>query len=138
MKTPREIILIRHQAADAQLREISAHDLAAIARCSSASTSRTSFAARVFKNFWHEAILPWRRVWIGMAAVWLGILVLNFMTRDPTNLALANLPEPSPQIQLALAEQRRLLAETLNSPTEISRPKIPGPRSELRLELYIG
>lgn len=138
MKTPREIILARHQAADARLREISARDLAALARNSGASANQKSFAARAIQNFWHEAILPWRRVWIGMAAVWVGILILNFTTRDPADRALANLPEPSPQIQLALAEQRRLLLETVNSPAVISPRKTPGPGSELRWGSFAG
>ena len=82
MKTPRELILERHQSAEAKLKAIRAEDLAACAR--SARQRRAVNAQPTFEpcghrrdRLWQEALWPWRRVWIGVAAIWLVILALE-------------------------------------------------------------
>ncbi|HWF20206.1 MAG TPA: hypothetical protein VG754_13135, partial [Verrucomicrobiae bacterium] len=141
MKTPREIIMERHRAAETKLDAIRKEELAALA-CASAITPKNSFnLSAAFERFWRESIWPWRRVWTGIAAVWLGILALN--------LAAGGTPQPgssgmtatkNPEVVTALLEQKKLLAQLLE-PVMTSTPpssKPPGPRSEQRQELFIA
>jgi hypothetical protein len=53
-------------------------------------------------TFWH---------WSPLAAAWLVIFALHHATRDPAPLVSAQSTPPSPQLVLALREQRRLFAE---------------------------
>jgi hypothetical protein len=85
--------------------------------------------------WWRELLWPCPQAWVGLAAVWVLILALNFMTRDePKALAKQDLPPSSPQLLAVLEEQRRLFAELVGSPEigDAVRPKppVPKPRSE--------
>src|ERR1035438_7714486 len=85
MKTPRELILERHQSAEAKLKAIRAEDLAACTR-SAAQPSRqrppaVDFATAAVR-FWQETFWPWRRAWIGMAAIWVFILGFSLGARE--------------------------------------------------------
>lgn len=165
MKTPREIILERHRAAAAKLEAIRPEQLAAMAKspqgfgvqqsCTALTESpqnlkpdsfsrrATTFLSslRAFPiNFWHQSILPWRHVWAGMAAVWLGILTLNLVAGGSPRSASAQTARANPQVMAALHEQKDLLTQLLGPVVEssASHPKIPGPRSEQRHELFIA
>jgi hypothetical protein len=140
MKTPREIILARHRDAEAKLKDISAESLAARARETQPQTKRagqdSSAGASLFGRFWLEAMLPWRRAWLGMAAVWLGIVVLHLSTSDRPAREMAGESKPDPQVKMALLEQRQMLAQLLEpiAPPPRSQRATSGPRSDLRLE----
>ncbi len=160
MKTPRELILEKHQAADAKLRAIRAEELAAFVKAPARGHScpqqrgtegelpqfstlwrvrellRTGMSAR---RFWEEAVWPLRRVWLGMASLWLVILAFNLAAREPHRIAIASMPPPPPEVMTALREQKQLMVqmlETSNPPT-LLRPKTPGPRSERRQTLVL-
>jgi len=84
---------------------------------------------------WQELILPCRRAWAGLAAVWLLIWGIN--------AGLSSGPGPSPAMRTATApaaletlkEQRRVLAELIppadNQPADAPR-RTPQPRSDRR------
>lgn len=147
MKTPRQIILERHRSAETKLKEISEHELATLAQPSAmqkadaAQPQSQALLRLMFDGFWREAVLPWRRVWAGLAAAWLAILAVNLAsggssTRvSSSEMAMAK----NPEVISELREQRKLLAQLLE-PIEASAPalpKTPGPRGELRQELFI-
>jgi hypothetical protein len=83
-------------------------------------------------------ILPYRRVWAGLAAVWLVILGVNLATVTETRpVTLAKMPPPSPEALTVLREQKQMMAQLLGplaSPPAL--PGIPGPRSERREESF--
>ena len=128
MKTPRELILERHQAAEAKLEAIRAADLAAEAR---GQRQPSLSLAAIARKFWLEALWPWRRVWIGLAASWLFILGLNLATGDIPRTASAKPPRPGPEVLAVLQQQEQLLTQLLGRGTQphASRPRAPGPRS---------
>jgi hypothetical protein len=128
MKTPRELILERHQAAEARLEAIRAEDLAAEARGQRRpSLSFTMIAQRL----WLEALWPWRRVWVGVGAAWLVILTLDLATADTPRVATARTSRPDAQVQAVLQQQEQLLTQLLGveTPPPPSHPTRPGPRS---------
>jgi hypothetical protein len=76
--------------------------------------------------------------WSALAAVWVVIFALNHASRDASPVVMAKLPPPSPQMVLALREQRKLLSE-LEQPGEApaadrQKPARPGPHSQRRTE----
>jgi hypothetical protein len=82
---------------------------------------------------------PHPKAWAGLAAIWIGILTINFFTADPTGQIARNVSEPSPELMIALQEQRRELARLTESGSayDLERPRSspPRPRSELRVEM---
>ena len=86
MKTPREIILAQHRAAEPKLDAIRR---LAVAELNHQDTKAQSWMAvfvswclRGSNVFWSELILPSRRTWAGLAAVWLLIVAVNVAERD--------------------------------------------------------
>ena len=134
MKTPRELILEHHQPAETKLKAIRAEDLAACAR-SAAQRSRARPSAFDFwtavVRFWRETLWPWRRAWIGIAAIWVFILAFNLGTRETPRTASAKPPRPDAAELAVLQEQKQLLAQLLGkeAPVLVSRLRVPGPRS---------
>ncbi len=113
MKTPREILLARHQAADPKLDAIRQSAVAAVSTrgCDRRPASPTMAAAAILKTLWHELIFPSRRIWAGLATAWLFIVAANMSMRDHSSAA-------TPQVVMSLPQQERLLAE-------LSGPGIP-------------
>jgi hypothetical protein len=145
MKTPRDILFARHQAAtpklDALRREI-------VEGLNNQATKEQSWSASLVtlflccsKQFWRELIWPCRRIWAGLAAVWILIFVFNFSQRDPSELMARKAPPPSPEMILAFRQQQRLLAELIGpSETRTAEPPkslLPQPRSEWRFEIMM-
>jgi hypothetical protein len=116
MKTPREILLSRHQSATPNLNAIRR---GMVAELNNKETKEQNFPA-IFvssflcclKNIWLELIWPSRRIWAGLAAVWILIFVANFSMRDHSQPQIASAP-PSPQILLAFRQQEQLLTELI-------------------------
>jgi len=136
MKTPRELILQRHQSAEPKLKAIRGEDLAACTRATAAQPSQQPeplFSLTfVAMKFWHESIRPWRRIWAGMAAIWLVLLALNLATRETPKMARHQTSPPDPELLAALRERERLMRQWFEpiAPPPAATPKIPGPRSE--------
>jgi hypothetical protein len=134
MKTPRELILARHQSANAKLKVIRAEDLAACARSAAqASRQRPSGfdLSTAAVRFWQETFWPWRRTWIGIAAVWVAILAFSVATSERSRTPSITPVRPDPQVLAVLQEQKQLLAQLLEprTPPLISHVRTPSPRS---------
>ncbi len=140
MKTPREILLQRHQAADAKLNQIRR---AVIAQMAKPSVTRAEWLPlRALLTLWRELIWPCRQTWAGLAAVWVVLLTLQLASRDPTAVVTRKTPPPSPEMLMVLRQQKLLLAELVERPESraADRPKVvpPRPRSERREEMWIA
>jgi hypothetical protein len=134
MKTPRDLLLSRHAAAqpnlDALRRQVVAEHLGP------ASLEEAAPPHGFVRALWVELFWPSRRAWAGLAAVWVVVLGLNLAARqrssEPT--ALVNQSSPARELRLVLVEQARLRAELLQIEplpgTEPPKRSIPGPRSE--------
>jgi hypothetical protein len=146
MKTPREILLGRHQNAAPKLDEIRRSAVAAVCdrRIATGRTcerrSQTA-ATMMLQTFWQELIFPSRRIWAGLAATWLLIFVFNVSQRDPAELLARKSPPPAPQMILTFRQQERLLTELIgpNEPQAVAptKPFLPQPRSEGRIEILM-
>jgi len=135
MKTPREVILERHQSAEAKLAGIREEDLAAAVRQSRSGSSDESDGVFLALRFWQEALWPYRRVWLGLAAVWILIAAVKFSTTE-TRTAHYTAQRPNQAVLTALHDQRRLMDQLLEpaAPALAAPPKRPGPRSEVKPE----
>ena len=140
MKTPREILLGRHQAVVPKLDAIRRES---VGQASSLLQNRKSETGRmpVLLLLWRELILPSRRIWTGLAAVWILIFVFNFSQRDPSERMARKSPPPSPEMILTFPQQERLLAELIGpnetQAAEPPKPFLPQPRSEGRIEVLM-
>jgi hypothetical protein len=134
MKTPRELILERHQSAETKLKAIRAEDLAACARSAAQANCQAppafDFSTAVVK-FWQETFWPWRRAWIGIATIWIFILGFSLTGGEAPKTASSKPPRPDPEAVAVLQEQRQLLTQLLGTgaPRLVSHLGTPGPRS---------
>jgi hypothetical protein len=145
MKTPREILLERHQTAapklDAIRREVLSAEFVREGRRVAVPKFRVADTATLPLLIWRELISPCRRIWTGLATIWILIFVVNFSQRDPSELMAKKLPPPSLEMILAFRQQQQLLAE-LVGPNETRaaappKPLLPQPRSEGRIEILM-
>ena len=138
MKTPRAFLLARHRSIERKLDAIAPAKLAAYALIAASEPARQSQPRSSFVSFmgslWFESILPWRRTWCGLAAVWLVILALGVSSESVPQLAVSQPAPLTAETLAALREQRHLMAQLLEPlpPPEISRTKESGPRGERR------
>jgi hypothetical protein len=147
MKTPRKILLEKHQAANAGLDAIRKQVLAAECRSEPQNprlkTSRAMIIPlRVVLKLWGELIAPARRLWAGFAVVWLVIVVVNLAESDRSQPAEARAKPLSAGTMMALKEQQKILAELVGTtePRGADKPKPapPQPRSQRRGFWKIG
>ena len=128
MKKPRQLLLDRHHSAQAGLDKVRHAVVSEQLKKSPATSEPTS----VMQRLWCELFLPVRGVWSGIAAAWLVILVLHgAASEDETSMAKENTPTKM-QIEVALREQRRILAELNEDYAVADKPRnvAPRPRSE--------
>jgi len=143
MKTPRDILFARHQAAAPKLDAIRREVVEGLnnqdAKTQSFLSSFVPLRLCCSNKIWRELIWPCRRIWAGLASVWILIFVFNLSQRDPSELMARKSPSPSPEMILAFRQQEKLLAELIG-PNEAHAaappPKqfLPQPRSEGRVE----
>lgn len=144
MKTPRDILLAQHRAAEPKLDAI--RRAVVVAELNNQVTKEQGWAQNLVPWFlgcsnliWSELIWPSRRIWAGLAAVWVVIAIVNVSQRDNSSPVMAQ-SAPSPQMMLSLRQQERLLAELIGpSDALVAEPLkavLPRPRSELRLEMF--
>lgn len=144
MKTPRELILERHQSTEAKLERIRAGDLAMHARVAAAPkdcrNEQRIGLAYVALKLWQESIRPWRHIWVGMALVWLVLLALNLDGNERPKLSTKARPRPDPESLAALRAQKAWRQELLEPSTAslVSQPQNPGPRTERRQASNLG
>jgi anti-sigma factor RsiW len=91
----------------------------------------------VLRECWQQLVWPSRRIWAGLATVWILILAANLSMQDHSQPALAK-ASPVPEVIMTWRQQERLLAELIG-PNEIRaaqppKPYLPRPSSERRFE----
>jgi hypothetical protein len=136
MRTPREILLHRHRAAMPKL-ETLRRDV--VRRMTARQPSRlTSWVLYFPWNCWCEMIWPARRIWTGLAATWLVLLLVNLSFRTGTPQKTATISANSYGFVLSAREQEELLGE-FNGPLAPHKaappqqqPSLPHPRTERR------
>ena len=126
MKTPREILLEQHRSAAPKLDAIRNEVLNAERRGAEAHPNWLVLC-------WRELIWPSRRIWTGLAAVWVLILAANISLREHSP-AIVKSGSPS-EMMMTLKDQQKILAELLTDhsvPRDADRQKIfsPKPRTE--------
>lgn len=139
MKTPRDILFARHQAAASKLDAIRREvvEVAADVNRRKQPVRELLFAATLanaIRLSFLELVWPCRRTWTALAAVWVLIFIFNVSQRDKSELAARKLPPPSPEAIMAWRQQEKLLAELIgpSAPGDAERRKIflPKPRTE--------
>jgi hypothetical protein len=138
MKTPREVLLARHKAAEPKLDALREQVLATI---NEPVREKTPWFGRLTDCVRNCLRIP-RFVWGGLAAAWLIIVALHLAARDSApkqSVAFAQ-SRPAAETLQAVREQKRLLAELagLIEKPESEPPRIvPRPRTERRQELIM-
>jgi hypothetical protein len=139
MKTPREILFARHQAAAPKLNALRQEvvEVAADVNRRKQTVRELTFVAALanaIRLSFLELVWPCRRTWTALAAVWVLIFIFNVSQRDKSELAARKLPPPSPEAIMAWRQQEKLLAELIgpSAPGDAERRKIflPKPRTE--------
>jgi hypothetical protein len=138
MKTPREILLARHQSATPKLDTIRHETVGRLSLAPIGREGRGEGAAfRFLQLLWHELFLPSRRIWTGLAAVWILIFAANFSLSDRSSMTMAK--TTAPEIIPSLQQQEQMLTELTGSDeSAIAEPQknyIPRPSSQRPLEL---
>jgi hypothetical protein len=144
MKTPRDILFARHQAVAPKLDVIRHEVVAGLNHQGTKAQSRTenlvSWCLGGSNKLWLELVWPCRRIWAGLATVWILIFIVNFSQHDKSEAMARKTPSPSPEMILAFRQQEKLLAELIgpNEPQSAEPPKtfLPRPSSE-RIEILI-
>ena len=129
MKTPREILFQRHQNAVPKLDAIR-HEVV--------ESTRRPLPLNWPILLWRELVWPCRRIWAGLAAVWILILAANVSMQDHSQTTMAK-TSPTPEMILSFRQQEKILAELIGpNETRVSRPpkpSLPRPSSERRFEI---
>lgn len=138
MKTPRDILFARHQAAAPKLAAIRR---AVVSELNHQGTKEPSFPASFVSSLlgcsnklWLELIWPSRRVWSGLATVWVLLLLINVSQRDNASSVTGQTVRSCGTVMSLQAQQRlmnELLADRSTSP-DADRPRnfSPKPRTE--------
>lgn len=156
MKTPREMLLARHQAVEPKLDALRREAVAAVVSGTGALASLSPTGAPAcrtasegacktndrrghlshYREAAREIFLRPRLAWSALAMAWLVIITLNFATPESSSpgsaLATAT-PPASPETLQALREQKRLFTELVGGmmPGDAETPRfVPRPRSE--------
>ena len=122
MKTPRELLLKRHEAALPKLDALRA--AAALPARSQLSTFNPQPA-----SLWERLFGPNPLAWAGLAAVWVLLLAVNRSGSEAATSSASRASQPSEAaVAEIVRENRRQMAELLN----LDEPQAaPTPRSEL-------
>jgi hypothetical protein len=132
MKTPREILFARHQSANLKLDALRREVISGLP--ATGQHRPTESTASLFTQIWHELIQPCRRIWTGLAAVWLCLIIFNLSQSPSAHPMMANTSSAT-ESATAFRDQQRMLNELLADrvlPVEAVRPRsyAPKPRSE--------
>jgi hypothetical protein len=139
MKTPRKILLARHQAAGPKLDAIRREVLADWCCEASQEPNRAAALAATLLAFptqlWLELIRPCRRIWTGLASVWVLLFLINFSQRDNVS-SVTGKPVVSGEVMMSFQTQQRWMNELLADraiPTEADQKRnfSTKPRSEI-------
>ena len=140
MKTPRDLYLAKHQAADAKLDQIRAATISRLGTPVSAVKERPEAAPNA-SPWWITLLRPFRLHLAGLAAVWTAILAFNLTTPASPPNAFAAVKPTARELILALVQKHRLLAQLADfdppSPAEPTKPTPDRPRGQLRIEMIV-
>jgi len=138
MKTPRELLLVRHRDAELKLDAIRRRVLARLPKARTNASSSHQDSAGI-RGFFRAFLLAFRWHLAGLSAAWVVIALLNLDHRSAAVAPMAKEDVSSPRHLLtALRENRRQLLELLESPANLREPEPAGPafvpkrRGELR------
>lgn len=107
MKTPRELLLKRHEAALPKLDALRAAALPARSQLSTLNSQPASL--------WERLLGPNPLAWAGLAAVWLVLLAVNRNGSEPATSSASRASQPSEAaVAEIVRENRRQMAELLN------------------------
>lgn len=129
MKTPRQLLLDRHQTAQARLDEVRRAVLSEMR-----GRQGTPAGRRTETPWWLAWLVPGRAGFAALGAAWLLILVLHLAgsprVASGRATSVATTQSPAPWL-----EQRRLVAELLDLPSATQPPSAATrPRSERRAQ----
>jgi hypothetical protein len=129
MKTPREILLERHQSVDSKLDAVRHQVLASVTELP--TPTRPTTTGGILELFlslrWHLA---------GMSAVWISIAALNSNPAPRVSAAIDVQNIPSPHILLsAIRENRRLLFKLMEWPVREPAAVLPRTAPQRRGEI---
>lgn len=138
MKTPRELLLKRHEAALPQLGAARARARACGFQPPSPASQLSTFNSQL-PSLWERLFGPNPLAWAGLAAAWLVLIAVNrsddTATRDTFATARANQPSEAAVAEI-VRERRREMAELLNldepRPAQPTREALPPKRSHRR------
>jgi hypothetical protein len=139
MKPPRDLLFARHQASAPKLDAIRREFVRGLNNPETPEPGRRNSLAASLLNFsnklWLEVIWPCRRIWTGLAAVWILIFAVNISQRDGSRPVTAK-SAPTAEMMMSFRDQQKLLNELLadsSMPADARRPRIflPKPRTEI-------
>ena len=133
MKTPREVLFDRHRRATRSLDAIRERVLVNELRTQASDRLSAPWlnVPVTAMKLWRELILPCRRIWCALAVMWAVILALIFSSTDGRKSASRQSSASSPEVQVAVREQRLMRLELLGAPVTPGAPHgSVSPRSE--------
>ena len=142
MKTPREVLFDRHRDVERRLdsirERILAEEFSGGARDLSPPDSLS--LASIVEKLWHQLVVPCRGIWCTLAVVWLIIMALNFASADAPQKSGNRSIASSPEIRLAVREQRLLRLELLGASmsSAAAAPSAVPPRSERSMRVLFA
>ena len=94
------------------------------------------------REWLHDVLWPYRRIWAGLAAVWVLIFLGNASLRDHPQIFAEKPSPPAQEMLMAFKDRQSILAELLAdraAPPEAGRQRVfpPRPRTE-RVETLIA
>lgn len=141
MKTPREVLLEQHQAAEPKLDAIRERVVAGLAPDAPVGAKRmppvVPGRASALEAGWRQLLWSLRWHLAGLSAAWLAVVALNIGSPSAPAPRLARQNEPSPQqLMASLRENQRQLRELIGAPAAESAPEAqtpaPSPRSQVQ------
>lgn len=144
MKSPRQILLQSHRDAEPELDRIRKRVLSSTAQASAvwarSGTEQDNRLMAILSQAWVELVWVPRRVWSGLALVWLVILVFNAADANDSRMAAEQSRSVPPEMLLTWEHEQKLIGELLAppGPRESRTQAAPQPRSEYQTLRPIG
>jgi hypothetical protein len=132
MKTPRELLFTRHQSAAPKLDAIRQQVIEQ--QCRTVRRDITESSIHFITQAWMELVWPCRRIWTGLAVVWVLLAIINISQRDSSPAVMAKTTSTREMVTM-FRDQQKMLNELLADralPVEAERPRTfaPKPRTE--------
>jgi hypothetical protein len=139
MKSPREILLERHQAADSGLNAVRKTVLANECQVDAGiavhgTENRSPLPLRIATKIWMELIWPVRRIWAGFAVVWIAMAAWHYGSATTSAGTPISARAASSEVLMVWLEQKTFVSELTGasepSNTDPPRDVPPKPRSQ--------